>query len=160
MSTERDYPFNPDADVTRLHGLARLTAIRDRDTAALLHQLYVQLEPRWRVQDSRQDFGAGGTAQFPDDYSGFDAVSIPEPNTAARATWDRKNALVFAAWQEFLGKLEEHQMDYLDRTGRELAKDQVSAHRDRFAQMMRREYGVAYADARWLDEHTAWQERR
>jgi|SRR6478736_4442184 len=164
MTTERDYPFDPAADVTRLRGLDRLRAVADRGTAAFLHGLWVRLEPTWRREERRTaqeaDYGAGGSAVFPDDYSALDALAHPERGTAAREVWDRKNSLVFHAWQEFLERLEAHKMDYFDRTGRELTRDQVAAHRDRFAQLVRRQYGVAYADAKWLDEHNAWQERR
>jgi hypothetical protein len=160
MGTERDYPFDASADVTRLHGLDKLRAVADRGTAAYLHGLWVKLEPTWRRADARADYGAGGEAQFPDDYSAFDSVAVPETGTAARVAWDSKNALVFHAWQEWLEKLEAYKVDYLEKTGRELGRDQVAAHRDRFAQMMRRQYGVAYADPKWTDEHNAWQERR
>jgi len=143
VTTEREFPFDPAADATKLRGLDKLRAVADRGTAAWLHRLWAQLEPQWRREDRRNDFGAGGTAQFPDDYSAFDVATVPERDTAARAEWDRKNALVFHAWQEFLERLEAHKMDYFDRTGSELTRDQVAAHRDRFAQLVRRQYGIA-----------------
>ena len=160
MTTERDYPHDRAADVAKLRGLDKLRAVADRGTAAYLHGLWAKLEPTWRAEERRQDYGAGGSAQFPDDYSAFDAPTVPEAGTAARSVWDRKNALVFHAWQEWFEKLEAYTVDYLEKTGQELGRDQASAHRDRFAQLVRREYGVAYADPKWLDEHNAWQERR
>ena len=164
MSTERDYPYSPTADATRLHGLDKLRAVADRGTAAYLHGLWLKLEPTWRAEERRSaqeaDYGVGGSAVFPDDYSAFDAVAPPESGTAARSTWDRANALVFHAWQEWFEQLEAYKMEHVDRTGRELSRDQVAAHRDRFAQIMRRKYGRAFADPKWLDEHNAWQERR
>jgi hypothetical protein len=164
VSTEHDYPFDPAADVTRLRGLDKLRAVADRGTAAYLHGLWVKLEPTWRAEERRSaqeaDYGVGGSAAFPDDYSAFDALATPERDTAARSAWDRKNALVFHAWQEWLEKLEAYKVDYLNRIGRELSRDQVAAHRERFVVLMRRQYGVAYADPKWLDEHNAWQERR
>jgi hypothetical protein len=159
-ATDRDYPYDPAADVTKLHGLDKLRAVADRGTAAYLHRLYVQLEPTWRRDDARADFGAGGTAQFPDDYSAFDVVQAPEAGTAAREVWDRKNAVVFHAWEQWSRDLEVYKMDYFERIGAELSRDQAAKHRERFAQAMRREYGFAYPDPKWLDEHNAWQERR
>jgi hypothetical protein len=159
VTTDRDYPYDPAADVTRLHGLSKLRAIADRGTAAYLHGLWVRLEPSWRRQAQAADYGVGGSAQFPDDYSSFDRVETPEQGTAARSEWDRKNALVHAAWHEFLERLEAHRMGHADRTRSELTRDQVAAHRDRFAQILRREYGVAYADPKWVEEHDSWQER-
>lgn len=164
MSSERDYPYSADADVTRLRGLDKLRGVADRGLATYLHGLFVQLEQTWRREERRSaqeaDYGAGGSAQFPDDYSSFDAVAPPERGTAARSEWDRKNSLVFHAWEEFLERLEAHKVDYYDRTGRELSRDQVSAHRDRYAQMLRRRHGIAYADPKWLEEHESWKERR
>lgn len=163
MSTER-YPYDAAANVAKLRGLDKLRAVADRGTAAYLHRLWVQLEPTWRAEERRgaqeADYGVGGSAAFPDDYSAFDAVAVPERGTAAHETWARTNALVFHAWKEFLEQLESHKMDYVHRTGRELTKDQQAAHRERFVRVMRRQYGVAYADQKWLGEHDSWQERR
>lgn len=164
MTSERDYPYSVDADVTKLRGLDKLRAVSDRGTAAYLHRLWVQLEPGWRREERRSaqeaDYGPGGSAQFPDDFSSFDAIAAPEKGTAARDAWDRKQSLVFHAWQEWLEKLEAYKVDYFERTGTELSRDQIAAHRERFARLMRRHYGIAYADQRWVDEHNAWQERR
>jgi hypothetical protein len=164
MTTERDYPYDPAANVSQLRGLDKLRAVADRGTAAYLHGLWVRLEPTWRAEEHRSaqeaDYGVGGSAVFPDDYSALDAMAPPERDTAARSAWDRKNALVFHAWQEWLEKLEAYKVDYFDRNGRELNREQVEAHRMRFVALLRRQYGVAYADPNWIKEHDAWQERR
>lgn len=158
MTTERDFPYSPTADATKLYGLDKLRAVPDRSVAARLHSLYVELEPTWRAQEAEDK--ARDSEVFPDDYSAFDAVSPPEPGTAARAAWERENAVVFHAWQEWSANLEAYKADWLQRTGRELSRDQVAAHRERFSKIMRRKYGRAYADERWVAEHRAWQERR
>lgn len=159
MTTERDFPYDPRADVTSLRGLQKLQAVADRGTAGYLHDLWVRLEPTWRAEERSADYGAGGTASFPDDYSAFDDTA-PEPGSAARIEWDRKNALVHAAWREFLEGLEAHKIAYRSRTGGELTRDQVAAHRERYARILRRTYGIAFADQKWLAAHDAWQERR
>jgi hypothetical protein len=40
VSSAEDYPYDPNADVTQLTGLAKLTAIEDRSLARMLHELY------------------------------------------------------------------------------------------------------------------------
>jgi len=153
-TTERDFPYSPTADATKLYGLDKLRAVEDRRTAAYLHDLYVRFEPAWRAAEARD------SEVFPEDFSAFDAVRPPEAGTAARALWERENAVVYHAWQEWAANLETYKADYLQRTGRELSRDQVAAHRDRFGKIMRRKYGRAFADERWVEEHNAWQERR
>lgn len=158
MTTERDYPYSPTADATKLYGLDKLRAVPDRAVAAKLHAIYVELEPTWRAQEAAN--GARDSEVFPEDYSAFDCVTPPEAGTAARAEWERTNAVVFHAWQEWGVNLETYKADYLQRTGRELSRDQTAAHRERFGRMMRRKYGRAFADEKWVAEHRAWQERR
>jgi hypothetical protein len=60
VSSERDYPYNPDADVTKLVGLAKLTAIQDRSLAAMLHELYFVAErnerdPRFQARERAKE---------------------------------------------------------------------------------------------------------
>ena len=60
MSSEADYPYDPRADVTRLTGLAKLTAVKDRSTAGLLHELYWQAErnerdPSFQANERRKE---------------------------------------------------------------------------------------------------------
>lgn len=164
MTTERDYPYSPTADATKLQGLDKLRAVPDRAVAAKLHALYVQLEPGWREQERRDaqaaDYGLRGSAVFPDDYSVLDALRPPEQGTAARAAWDRQNAFIFHAWEEWLVNFEAFKRDYLEGTGRELSREQADGHRERFAKMMRRKYGQAFADERWVQAHNEWKERR
>lgn len=163
MSSERDFPYDPRADVTKLHGLDKLRAVADRGWAAELHKLWVQNEPRWRAEGERgakdADYGLGGSAVFPDDYSAFDALGPPAPGTAARSEWERTNSQVFHAWEEWLARLEEYKVDYRERSGRELTAGQDAAHRARWAQIMRRHYGIAYPDPKWVELHKAWQVR-
>ncbi len=106
------------------------------------------------------DYGRGGSGVFPDDYSVLDALKPPEGGTAARAAWDRQNALIFHAWEEWLASLEAYKQAYFERNGRELNREQCEAHRDRFAKAMRRKYGQAFADERWIQTHNEWKERR
>jgi hypothetical protein len=164
VSTERDYPYSPTADATKLHGLDKLRAVPDRSVAAKLHAIYVELEPTWRAQERQAargaDYGLRGSAVFPDDYSAADALRPPEPGTAARAAWDRQNAVIFHAWEEWLENLEAFKRDYFERAGCELPREQAEAHRDRFAKLMRRKYGQAFADERWIQSHNSWKERR
>lgn len=164
MSTERDYHYSPTADATRLRGLDKLRAVPDRGVAAKLHALHVRLEPAWRAQEQRAvhaaDYGLRGSAVFPDDYSVLDALRPPEPGTAARAAWDQQNAVIFHAWEEWLASLEAFKGEYFEGAGRELTREQIEAHRDRFAKAMRRKYGQAFADERWIQAHNGWKERR
>lgn len=109
---------------------------------------------------SAPDCGLGGSHGFPDDFSAPEAATVPEKGSAARADWDRKNAIVFHAWQEFSDRLSDYQADHFSRTGRDLIPEQITDHKHRFARIMRRAYGVAFADPRWVEDHNAWHERR
>lgn len=50
---EKMYPYDPDADATRLNGLDKLRAVRDRTQAAMLYSLYLTCLPRWLDEERR-----------------------------------------------------------------------------------------------------------
>lgn len=109
---------------------------------------------------SAPDYGLGGSHGFPDDFSAPEAPTVPEKGSAARADWDRKHSLVFHAWAEFRDRLEVHKADHYARTGRDPSPEQMNEYRHRFARIMRRNYGIAFPDPKWIEDHDAWQARR
>ena len=71
--------------------------------------------------------------------------------------WERKNACVYYALEEFQKNMAEYEDNVLKRR---FTQDERRKHLGRFQAMLSREYGRSTPDPQWVENHEAWLRNR